>query len=86
MILQYVAKNSPAALMGLRGGTTKATFDGENFVLGGDIVLAVQGIPFTIKNYEMIQRLIHELGPGDFIRVKVLRAGEQLELNANKLP
>jgi S1-C subfamily serine protease len=86
MLVQYVAKNSPAALMGLRGGTTKATFDGENFVLGGDIVLAVQGIPFTIKNYETIQHAIRRLGPGDFIRVKILRGGEQLELSAKKSP
>jgi S1-C subfamily serine protease len=34
VLVQYVAKNSPAALMGLRGGTTNATFDGENVIDG----------------------------------------------------
>jgi S1-C subfamily serine protease len=84
MLVQYVAKNSPAALMGLRGGITKATFDGENVVLGGDIVLAVQGIPFSIKNYEKIQDVVSRLKPGDLVNVKILRGGEQLELSARK--
>jgi S1-C subfamily serine protease len=64
MLVQYVAKNSPAALMGPRGGTMKATFEGENFVLGGDIVLTVQGIPFTIKNYEKNSRYRKPDSPG----------------------
>jgi len=86
MLVQYVAKNSPAAQMGLRGGTTKATFEGENVVLGGDVVLAVQGIPWSIKNYEKIQEIVGRLNPGDLVRVKILRSGEQLELSARKNP
>jgi len=86
MLVQYVAKNSPAAQMGLRGGTAKATFGGENVVLGGDVVLAVQGIPWSIKNYEKIQEIVGRLNPGDLVRVKILRSGEQLELSARKNP
>jgi S1-C subfamily serine protease len=87
MVIQYVAKNSPAALMGLRGGTTKATLsDGETVILGGDIVLAVQGIPFSIKNYERIQEVVSRLNPGDLVNVKLLRGGEHLELSTKKNP
>jgi S1-C subfamily serine protease len=87
MVVQYVAKNSPAALMGLRGGTTKATlFDGETVILGGDIVLAVQGIPFSIKNYRGIQDLVTRLNPGDLVNIKLLRGGEHLELSTRKNP
>lgn len=86
LLVQYVAKNSPAAQMGLRGGTTKATFDGENVVLGGDVVLAVQGIPWNVKNYEKIQEVVGRVNPGDLVRVKILRSGEQLELSAKKNP
>ncbi|MGZ9141576.1 MAG: S1C family serine protease [Candidatus Binatia bacterium] len=86
MLVQYVAKNSPAAQMGLRGGTTKATFEGVNVVLGGDVVLAVQGIPWSIKNYEKIQEVVGRLNPGDLVNVKILRGGEQLELSSRKNP
>jgi S1-C subfamily serine protease len=86
MLVQRVARNSPAALMGLRGGTMKATLGGENVVLGGDIVLTVQGIPFSIKNYEKIRDVVSRLETGDLIKVKILRAGELLDLNATKIP
>jgi S1-C subfamily serine protease len=86
MLVQHVAKGSPAALIGLKGGTTRATVEGENLVLGGDIVLAVQGIPFSVKNYEKVQEILSRLHPGDSISVKILRGGEQLELKAINSP
>jgi S1-C subfamily serine protease len=86
MLVQHVAKGSPAALIGLQGGTVSVTFEGEDLVLGGDIILAVQGIPFSIQNYEKIREILSRLDPGDLIRVKILRGGEQLKLKTVKLP
>jgi S1-C subfamily serine protease len=86
MLVQHVAKGSPAALIGLKGGTTRATIEGGDLVLGGDIVLAVQGIPLNIKNYEEIRRILSRPHPEGFIRVKILRGGEQLELKAMNSP
>jgi S1-C subfamily serine protease len=86
MLIQYVAKDSPAARVGLQGGTMRATIDGENLVLGGDIVLAVEEIPFNVKNYEKIREILTQLDRGDAIRVKILRGGEQLELKAVTTP
>jgi len=54
--------------------------------LGGDIVLTVEEIPFNIKNYEKIRERLSRLDPGDAIRVKILRGGEQLELKAVTSP
>ena len=86
MLIQYVAKDSPAAWVGLQGGTMRATIEGENLVLGGDIVLAVEEIPFNIKNYEKIREILSRLDREDTIRVKILRGGEQLELKAVTSP
>ena len=86
MLVQHVAKGSPAALIGLKGGTTRATIEGEDLVLGGDIILAVQGIPLNVKNYEEIRRILSRPHPEGFIRVKILRGGEQLELKAMNSP
>ena len=86
MLIQYVAKDSPAARVGLQGGTMRATIEGENLVLGGDIVLAVEEIPFNIKNYEKIREILSRLDREDTIRVKILRGGEQLELKAVTSP
>lgn len=81
MLLQRVAKDSPAAVIGLQGGTVKATIEGKSVVLGGDIIVEVQGIPFGIENYQKVQEIVSRLGPEDIVRVKILRGGEQLELN-----
>src|SRR5206468_9730559 len=43
-LIKSVVKGSPAEDWGLRGGTTFATVGGEQVVLGGDIVLAVDGL------------------------------------------
>ena len=86
MLVQHVAEDSPAALMGLHGGTARATIEGESLVVGGDIILEVQGIPLSIGTYQQIRELIGGLGPGDRIWLKILRGGEQLEIRSPKLP
>jgi S1-C subfamily serine protease len=86
MLVQHVARGSPAAAIGLQGGSARATIEGENLILGGDIVLAVQGIPLEIGNYERIRAALSRLGPGESIRVRILRKGEQFELKAVVAP
>jgi exosome complex RNA-binding protein Csl4 len=39
-----------------------------------------------MKNYETIQDVVSRLNPEDIVRVKILRAGEQLELSTKKNP
>ncbi len=86
LLVQRVAERSPAALMGLRGGTMKATIDGETLTVGGDIILQVQGIPIADRtSYEQIQERLSEIHPGAEVRITVLRAGRQLELTS-RLP
>ncbi len=54
MLVLQVAEGSPAARIGLRGGTTKVRIGNARFVLGGDIILRVMGIPMhpDIDTYE----------------------------------
>lgn len=42
-----VAEQSPAAAIGLRPGTLRATVDGRNLNVGGDIILKIQGVPIA---------------------------------------
>ena len=68
--IKTVAKGSPADLMGLRGGTTYATIGGEGIVLGGDVVLTVEGIP--AGSAANIRKIRDELGaarPGRNARI-----------------
>ncbi len=81
VLVQRVAERSPATIIGLRPGTMKATIDGRTLTVGGDIILAVQGIPIQDRgSYERIQERLSRLHPGAEVTITVLREGRQLEL------
>jgi serine protease Do len=79
-IIKSVAKGSPADEIGLRGARMLVTIAGQEVPLGGDIVLAVQGIPFSAENIAKIRDVLSRLSPGNPFRVTILRAGDVLEL------
>jgi serine protease Do len=81
-LVQRIADNSPAQRIGLIGGSYRATIAGSELLVGGDIILAVGGIPVTAdgRNDLRIIDYVNSLGTGGTITMKVLRAGEVTEL------
>lgn len=47
LLVQRVAAGSPAAALGLNPGSLEADIDGEQMVLGGDVILAFDGTPLS---------------------------------------
>jgi serine protease Do len=85
-LVQTVARDSPAAAMGLRGGTKVATIDGRPLTIGGDIVLEVVGVPVnSIADLVTVRQRLSALPPGAPFTVNVLRGGQVLEL-AGQVP
>ena len=81
LLVQRVAKDSPGERLGLRGGTIPATIAGQELLLGGDVVLEAFGWSLAgPKNLERILTRFGELTPGDTLRVRILRAGKEIEL------
>lgn len=82
LLVQRVAAGSPAARLGLLGGNLPAQFGEEELTLGGDVILAVDGIAIDAPGaYERIrQRMIDVRDAGGSIRVTVLRGGATVEL------
>jgi S1-C subfamily serine protease len=81
-LVKTVAKDSPAEAMGVRGGTKLATIDGESIVIGGDIILSVDGIRLvTAADAQKIRAHLNTLTSGTPFKATVLRAGRQVELN-----
>ena len=80
-LVKTVAKGSPAEEAGIRGGNRTATIDGQTLVVGGDILLAVDGIPTgNLADYNRMREHLQRLTPGAPITVTVLRAGRVLNL------
>jgi S1-C subfamily serine protease len=82
LLVQRVALGSLADQIGVRGGKFPAAFGNEELLLGGDVILAVEGIGMGGPDaYEQIrQRMIELRAAGGTIRVTLLRGGETLEL------
>jgi len=85
LLVQRVAAGSPAERIGLRGGYLPAEFGEESLVVGGDIVLAVDGIPIGAANsYEMIRQSIYQARRDKrAVRISVLREGREFELSGS---
>jgi len=85
-LVKTVAKGSPGEAMGLRGGTTSARIAGQDLVVGGDIVLSVEGIAIgSAANLAQIRQRLNSLPSGSPYKVSVLRQGQVLELTG-KMP
>ena len=80
-LVKSVAKGSPGEEAGLRGGTRLVTIDGQQVVLGGDIILSVAGVPAT-NPAAMVKIRDHlaTLKTGDAIKAVILRTGRVIEL------
>ncbi len=82
LLIQRVAKRSPAARLGLRPGTLPAVIDGQPLIVGGDIILEVQGVPIVEQgtSHTVIRERLARLRPGSTIMVTVWRNGEKRRL------
>jgi S1-C subfamily serine protease len=79
-IVKTVAKDSPGDALGLRGSSMLVNIGGQEVPLGGDIILAVEGIPAAAPNLVKIREALNRLPSGAPFKVTVLRAGQVLDL------
>jgi len=80
-LVQKVVFLSPAGMMGLRGGEYKGTIEGQEIVLGGDIILEVDSIVFSFENLGLISENFNQKKKGDGFTLKIIRRGKIMTLN-----
>lgn len=82
LLVQRVVSTSPYGRLGLRGGRVKATINKTELLLGGDIILAINGIRFelTDETLKKIGDYAAAVKPGDIIILEVLREGKIISL------
>lgn len=78
--VKTVAKDSPAERLGLRGSTRVVEIDGQQVPLGGDIILSVEGISMLPSQSAKLRELLTSLPSGQTFTVRILRAGEVMDL------
>ena len=84
-IVKAVAKDSPGDHIGLRGSHMLVPIAGQEVPLGGDIILAVDGVQASAPNLAKIREAMSQRPSGSPFTVTVLRAGQVLELTG-KMP
>lgn len=81
MLVQHVVSGSAAQRAGLRGGTIPVKLAGGSLRLGGDIVLAIQGVICDgPHNIVAIKEQIEALEVGESFVITILRGGKVQEL------
>ncbi len=74
VLVQQVEEGGPAAAAGIQGATTAAGVEGQEFGLGGDIIVAVNGEP--IGSTEDLIEQIEDLHAGETVELTVNRDGQ----------
>ena len=78
LLVQRVARGSPADKAGIRGGTLPAEIAGRQLLLGGDLILEMEGQEAC--HAACLVQSASRIRQHDRIRVKLLRGGTVMEV------
>ena len=86
ILVQEVAKGSPAEKAGLRGGSETVTVGGEQVKIGGDVIVAWNNRAVT--SMDALRTLLARAEAGQKVTLTVLRGGQrvQVEVTLGALP
>ena len=80
VLLQSVTSGSPAAQAGLKAGAKQTSVDGNNIVLGGDIIIGINGN--RIRNSDDLSTYLEEYtSPGQSVNLTVIRNGQSTTIS-----
>jgi len=80
VLVEEVTSGSPADDAGLQGGNSVQTVRGVDIIVGGDIIVAVNGV-FIRDLDQMLGYLVENTSPGDVVKFTVIRADETLDVD-----
>jgi S1-C subfamily serine protease len=77
-LVEIVHDNSPADQAGIRGGTLAVVVQGEEYLLGGDIVTAIHGT--AVRTHQDYVAKVKTLKPGQRVKVTLMREGHSRDV------
>jgi serine protease Do len=77
-LVEVVFDGSPADNAGVRGGNLAVIVQGEEYLLGGDILTAIQGTP--IRSHQDYVAKVKTLKPGQRVKLSLVRDGHSRDV------
>jgi S1-C subfamily serine protease len=77
MLIERVTPGGPAERAGLRGGSREAVLGMRRILLGGDVVVGMDGRP--IASQLDLNLVMNRKRPGDVVKVQFYRGGQKME-------
>ncbi len=78
-LVDEVVRNGPAYKAGIRGGTRKVQFMGQEITIGGDIIVGIDG--HEIQRFDdLLTYLIYNTSVGQEVTLSVVRDGERIKV------
>ncbi len=78
-VITSVRPDSPGAHVGLRGGSDERDFNGVPFTYGGDVLVAIDGVPVRSAN-DVVRAVSERLRPGQAATLTILRDGSRRDV------
>jgi S1-C subfamily serine protease len=84
LLVQDVTRGSAAALAGVKGGNREIIIGGQPVLIGGDLIMEVDGKP--IDRQDAIPRALARKRAGDTLDLLVFRGGSKVKVAVKLLP
>ena len=78
-LVEVVYDGSPADRVGVRGGSLSVVVQGEEYLVGGDILTTIDSTP--IRTHEDYLAKVKSLKPGQRTRITIIRDGQRREFS-----
>jgi len=78
VLVEQVQQGSPADEAGLRGSFQTITINGQQLLVGGDVIVAMDGQ--SIADFQDLSAFLQQAEPGQEVTLSLLREGNQVEV------
>jgi len=78
-LIEVVYDGSPAERAGIRGGNLSVVVQGEEYLVGGDVLTSIDNTP--VRTHQDYLAKVKTLKPGQRTRITILRDGQRRELS-----
>ena len=78
VLIEQVQQGSPADQAGLQGSYQPVIINGQQFLVGGDVIVAMGDQPIT--GFEDLSAFLQQAEPGQEVSLTLLREGKQIEV------